>query len=107
MHILMVKAWGDFDCPYTVPVCCSSEFNTLKSVRNSLNDYCANHPKVDMDVKLIEDFKNPHSNLYETLCEVVNEDVASKVYAELENICVDDDVLIYRDVFTIQSVAEI
>lgn len=107
MHILMVEAWGDFDCPYDIPVCCSSEFNIVKSIRNSLNNYCANHPKVDMDIKLIEAFKNPHSGLYEALCEVANEDMASKVYTELESICVDNSVFIYRDSFSIQSVTEI
>lgn len=107
MHILNVKARADFDIPYIVSVCCSSDYETLKNIRNGLNGYCANHPKVDMDVKLIEAFKNPHSGLYEALCGVANEDAASKVYTELESICVDDNVLIYGDAFTIQSVTEI
>lgn len=107
MHILMVTAWGDFDCPYDIPVCCSSEFNTLKNIRNGLNNYCANHPKVDMDVKLIEAFKNPRSGLYEALCEVTNKEMAFKIYTELESICADNSVLIYGDAFAIQSVVEL
>ncbi len=107
MYILMVKAFGDFDCPYDVPVCCCVEKHVVQNIRQALNNYCSKHPKVEMDVKLIEDFKDFNSGLYAALCEVVSEDVADKIYAKLEEICSGDSVLIYGDIFEVQEILDI
>lgn len=107
MYILMVKAFGDFDCPYDVPVCCCSDKHVAQRISQALNNYCSKHPKVEMDVKLIEDFKNFASGLYESLLEVASEDVADKIYTKLEEICAGDSVLIYGDIFEVQEILNI
>lgn len=107
MYILMVKAFGDFDCPYDIPVCCGADKHIMQRIRHALNNYCANHPKVGLDVKLIEDFKDFNSGLYASLHEVVSEEIADKIYAKLEEICSGDSVLIYGDIFEIQEILDI
>lgn len=107
MYILMVEAFGDFDCPYEIPVCCCANEHVLQLIRQTLNHYCAKHPKAGMDVKLIEDLKDADSGLYISLREAVSEDVADKIYAKLKEICSSSSVLIYDGIFEVQETLDI
>ena len=107
MYILMVKAFGDFDCPYDIPVCCCADKHVAQRIRHTLNQYCAKHPKAEMDVKLIEDLKDTNSGLHIALRETVSEDIADKIYANLEEICNSESVYIYDNIFEVQEVLDI
>ena len=107
MYILTVKAFGDFDCPYESIVCCCADKHMVQNIRHALNRYCANHPKVDMDVKLSTDLKAAHSGVYLALCAAVSEDVADKIYAKLEEICNSESVYIYDNIFEVQEILDI
>ena len=107
MYILKVQAFGDFDCPYDITVCCSPDKHTIQRIRHALNDYCAKHPKVGMDVKLMTEFENPSSAIYDVLRDCVSEEQADKIYAKLEEICSYGSVLIYGDIFEVEEILNI
>ena len=109
MDILMVKAYGEFDCTYTAPVLGSSDNgNFLSKIAKHMNDYCANHPKVNMDVELLDDFNNNRDNLLFAVNAVVrNIDISNSILTMLKRICSSNKVLISDDIFSVEYVLEI
>lgn len=107
MFVLTVRCYGDFDESYEENICCSEVKQKICSIRNSLNRFCANHPKVDQDVSLAKEFKNAKSDLFVAIFDAVDEETAVKIYSTLEEICNSNTVYIYGDIFSVNTMLSI
>ena len=107
MFVLVVRCYGDFDESYDEIVCCSKDKRMIHSIEKSLNRFCSEHPKVEQDVSLKVEFENPKSDLFTTISEVVDEEIAIKIYSKLEEICNACSVYIYGDIFSVKTILNI
>ena len=52
MHVLTVKAFADFDIPYSVNIAVMEDGSKLKTIAQILNNFCSRLPDKEIDVLL-------------------------------------------------------
>ena len=58
MYILIVKAFADFDIPYSVNVGAFNSIVRVNVLRDNLNEWVNKHPKVNNDIRISDIFEN-------------------------------------------------
>jgi hypothetical protein len=58
MYILTVRAFADFDIPYTVNLGAFNSLVRVNYLKDNLNNWVKKHPKVDCDIRISDIFEN-------------------------------------------------
>ena len=53
MYILTIKAFADFDIPYTVNLGAFNSYFRVNYLKDSLNEWVNKHPKVNSDIRIL------------------------------------------------------
>ena len=109
MTVLQVKAFGDFDCPYTVSVCCG-EKERIDQIAKMLNDFCKSLPECDKDVRL-SNYLNNNKVVRELrqwlILHNFSYQQAEDFLDKLTEVCENEAVYIYKDAFSSDEIMQI
>lgn len=109
MFLITVRAYSDFDIPYDIPVIAVSDDKKSNEIIDTLNGFSKNHNQNGKDKKLSELLKNNllYKELSESLSSKIDEHDAGIIIRKLTDICKNNNVFVYDDIFDILEVAEI
>lgn len=72
MCIFTVRAFADFDIPYTVNIGVFNSIIRVNSLRDRLNEWVNQHPKVNNDIRISEILENEkYKNEFIEICRSV------------------------------------
>lgn len=109
MHVLTVRAFGDFDSPYEINVCASTNKELLNHVANTLNSACKNHPECNNDCPFIDilDTGKFKREIMLNLTDKMSREQATNIIDIVYDICKHNSVYIYPEVFVVDTVLTI
>lgn len=109
MFLITVRAYSEFDIPYDIPVIAVGNNKKSNEIIDTLNSFSKNHNQNGEDKKLSEVLENNllHKELNELLSQKINEHDADVIVRRLTDICRNNAVFVYDDIFDILEVTEI
>ena len=109
MTVLQVKAFGDFDYPYTVDVCCG-EKERIDQITKMLNDFCKSLPECEQDVRLSNYLNNSKVERELRQWLILHNfsfQQAADFLDKLTEVCENETVYIYKDTFSSNEIMQI
>ena len=109
MFLITVRAYSDFDIPYDIPVIAVGNNKKLNEIIDTLNGFSKNHNQNGEDKKLSELLKDNllYKELNESLNSKIDEHDADIIIRKLTDVCKNNNVFVYDDIFNILEVTEI
>ena len=108
MHVLTVKAFADFDIPYSVNMAVMEDGSKLKTIAQILNKFCSCLPDKNNDVLLKKYLVHKHwvEELRDDLTTETKVDKSNidLLVENLLNICENNSVYIYDNIFATEEV---
>lgn len=98
MFLITVRAYSDYDISYNIPVIVVGNDKKSNEIINILNSFSKNHNQNGKDKKLSEVLKD--NLLYKELNDLLNQ----KINKHDTDICKNNDVFVYDDIFNILEV---
>lgn len=71
MYILTVRAFADFDIPYTVNVGAFNSLVRVNALKDKLNEWVNKHPKVNNDIRISAIFDEKCQDEFIEICRFV------------------------------------
>lgn len=111
MYVLTVKAFSDFDVPYTVTIAAMVDGNKINNIAETLNKFCGRLPDKDNDVRLKKYLS--HANWVEELKNdlrtgtTIDNHNMDLLVNKLLGVCEHNYVYIYDNIFEVEKVVHL
>lgn len=109
MFLITVRAYSDYAISYNIPVIVVGNYKKSNEIINILNSFSKNHNQNGEDKKLSEVLKD--NLLYKELNDLLNQKISKYdtdiIIKKLTDICKNNDVFVYDDIFNILEVVEL